>query len=909
MGSATLLVVLLGLFQEGPSSQKAAETVAAVRIDASPEDAARLAHYVEIKPGDVLRQEAVRHAVELLFATGEFEDVLVEAHPAKVANGIELVFRPIGAPFLKAVEIVGDRLLKPSAILEITKLHPGEPLWSARLDQAAQDVAVALTKEGYLEAQATADARRVPKGADAVFSIKAGPKVRVGRVDLQGVDAGERTLVGDLLRPGPGEVYRQEKAQQQAEEIRKRLARLGRWRAAVTPLAPYDPASGRVSLSFAVDPGPALFVEFRGARPPASLRKTIENLLRDGALRPDVLDEASERLEAEYQRHGYRDVSASHQEEPRPGGKVAVVYDIRLGEVAHVASVRIVGAETLTPAPLLATGAGAVLEDRTLEEDRRRLVDELEKRGYSEARVEIEVPDGGGSLPVVFRARPGAQTIVRAVGIESPVPLPKGTSLPTFRLQEGEPYRIRDLVRDRAELVAAYRAAGYLSAEVTHLANFSADKTEASVRLKVNPGPQSRIDRIVIAGLEATREEVVRRELQVKEGEPLAPPKVLESQRRLGALGVFQKVNISEMDPESVDHRSLVVTVEEAPQAAVAYSIGASETDLVRGSVEVTRRNLFGMDRTLSTFARFSFRGSRFLTTFREPYLLGKRQELFVTAFREDEERPNLFNYVRYGGIAQTARSLSLRWSAIMRYTFQATQVSHVQADLSEIDRQYTSYTLSGPSLSIVNDTRDDPIDPHQGRFLGADFQLSHRLLGGDSFVKGFLQSSVYQSLGPRVVAALGGRIGLARTLGLGVPQGLPLPERFFAGGDDTLRGFERDTAGPQVTSTSGKLVPAGGNALVLANAELRIDLWGGSSRGAQRGGNRQTLALAVFSDVGNVYPLVSNINLSDLRYTAGIGLRYKSPFGPIRLDWGFKLNRRDDEPLTRLHPTIGNAF
>jgi outer membrane protein assembly factor BamA len=110
----------------------------------------------------------------------------------------------------------------------------------------------------------------------------------------------------------------------------------------------------------------------------------------------------------------------------------------------------------------------------------------------------------------------------------------------------------------------------------------------------------------------------------------------------------------------------------------VAYGLSYAERDQIRLSAEVTRRNLAGLDRSLSTFARASFRGSRFLTTYREPYLLGRRQDLFVTGFREEEDRPG-FDFVRFGSLVQTARALSPRFSLILRYTFQETSVFNVE--------------------------------------------------------------------------------------------------------------------------------------------------------------------------------------------------------------------------------------
>jgi outer membrane protein insertion porin family len=458
-------------------------------------------------------------------------------------------------------------------------------------------------------------------------------------------------------------------------------------------------------------------------------------------------------------------------------------------------------------------------------------------------------------------------------------------------LQPGRPYRLRDLARDRDTLLAAYRDAGYPQVEVTPEVAYAEDG-QARVTLRVAPGPQVRVDHVVIAGLRGTREEVVRRELLVKEGEPLGLERVLESQRRLSALGIFERVSLAEMDPETSGERSVVVVAEEAPRTTVAYGIGYAERDLLRGSVEVTRRNLFGLDRSLSAFVRYSFRGSRLLATFREPWLLGRRQEFFATVFREEEDRTS-FDFVRGGALVQTVRQRG-PWSLIARYTYQLTDTFNID-NPDDVSREFTNSTVAGPSASVVNDTRDDPLDPHRGRFASADVQLSHAVLGGDNFVKGFLQATTYQRLAARVVLALSGRIGLARTFGES-PLFLPRPDRFYAGGDYSLRGFALDTVGPLAAGASGELVPVGGNAVLLGGAELRVD-------------TGRYFSLAAFTDAGNVYPLASDLELGDLRYTAGLGLRYRSALGPLRVDWGRKLNRRSGESAYRFHFALGYAF
>jgi outer membrane protein insertion porin family len=896
--TAALLLAHRLLAAAGAPAPPAADIVAAVRVEAPADDVPRLARYLGIPVGEPLDPARVRHAVELLYATGEFQDVVVETRQA--GAGLEVVFRPVPAPLLARVRVDGDRVLSTRAIRRITRLTEGEPLWPARLERAGRDVALALVAEGYLEAQVGAESRpprQAPPAranADAVFRVRAGPRARVSALRIDGAEPHQLPGLRDLARPRIGEVFREARAVRAADAMRRRLLEGGRWRASVERTESYDPRTAGVALAFEVSPGPRTYVEFRGARLPGPLRARLEALLRDGGLKGDVLEEAAERLEEDFRSRGHRDAAVSRREESRPAGQV-IVYEIAPGPVALVASVTIAGEGTEGLAELVNTRAAEPMRDALVEADVQALTTALEERGHIDPRVEAEVLEGGGYVPVLYRVRAGPRTIVTQLTVEAPAPPPAEGASRELRLRPGLPYRSRDLAQDRDTLLATYRNAGFLDVEVKTEVAFSEDRTEARVVLHVSPGAQTRVDHVVIAGLRHTRDEVVLRELSVQEGLPLGLQKVLDSQRRLGALGIFQRVTLSELDPETEGRRSIVVSAEEAPRTTIAYGIGYAERDLVRGSLEVTQRNLFGMDRSLSTFARGSFRGSRFLATFREPYLLGRRQDLFVTGFREEEDRVS-FDFVRYGGLLQTARSFTPSTSVIVRYSFQETDVFQVEVPLDELDRQFRTSTVSGPSASIVNDTRDDPLDPRRGHFVGADVQFSHAVLGGDSFLKSFVQASGYQRLTARVLLALSSRVGLARTFGLGEPLLLPLPDRFFAGGDYSLRGYATDTAGPLVPSATGRLVPTGGNALLVGGAELRLDAG-------------RNVSIAVFSEAGNVYPLVSDMDLGSLRYTAGLGLRYKSALGPLRIDWGYKLNRRDGESSSRVHFTVGHAF
>jgi outer membrane protein assembly complex protein YaeT len=881
-----LLVVGLGT----PVSAEDPPRVHSVRIEASPEEQARLARYVELKPGDPLDPALLRHAVGLIYATGAYEDVRVES--AETPDGVDLVVRPIPGPLLTEIRVTGDSAVSPADVRRIARLRLGEPLWSERLNAAAQAVALELADDGYLEALVTGEAVPAASGAVAEFHVSAGPRVHVYTVSIEGDATADELL--SLARPRAGEIWHRAEAKAAADKMRRALVGRGYWRAAVYVDESYDPTSGTLTLAFRVDRGPMMAAEVRGLDVSGSVRSDVETILRDNAARSDALEESVDHLEEALRSSGHRQARVRTHEETSPA-RTVVVFEGTAGALAEVAQVRIDSAASL-PIVSLATRVGQPVRDRDLDQDERTLSRLLQDRGYAEARVEADVPDGSGPLPVVFRVKAGARTEITAVEVRSPTALPAGGEKRELLTRVGRPYHPRDIVTDRNALAAAYRNGGYLSAEVHSELRFSEDRSELSVLFDVTPGPETRVDHVVISGLRHTHEDIVRRELRLKEGDPLGLEAVLESQRRLGSLGIFGNVSISEVDPESQAARSILVNVEERPLTGLAYSFGYSEQDHIRVSAEVTRRNLGGRDRSLSLLASAALKGGvRVFATYREPYLFGWHQEVFVTAFRQHEERVG-FQYDRYGLQLETARRLSPKWSLIGRYAAQQTHdiLDPNQAPV-EIDRAFEDSTFSGPSLSLVYDTRDDPLDPRRGEFLGADGQLSAHALGGESFVKGFVQAAAYRRLTDHLLLALSGRIGLARTFG-GDPDLLSRPDRFFAGGDYSLRGFELDRVGPLALSTAGTLVPTGGNAMVLGTVELRQDIG-------------RYFGVALFSDSGNVYTLVSDLTLDDIRYAAGLGLRYRSAFGPIRVDWGYKLNRRSGESASRLAVAIGHAF
>ena len=375
-----------------------------------------------------------------------------------------------------------------------------------------------------------------------------------------------------------------------------------------------------------------------------------------------------------------------------------------------------------------------------------------------------------------------------------------------------------------------------------------------------------------------------------------------------------------------------------------------------RGFFQIGRRNLWGRNRSINLFTRVSVRRKndpadsaaaaqannlgfneyRILATYREPRTFGLAWDVFVTGFVEQAIRPG-FDLFSRGFNAEIRRQLTPTINASVSYGLGQNNTTIEQLDPEDVqlvDRLFSEVRLSSFSGSLLRDTRDDVFDPSHGSVLSVDGQLAARAIGSEvGFVKTFMQAFVYRAV-PRtggIIFAGGARIGLAagfvrivprkvtprppseggstRTIEVLLPdRSLPISQRFFAGGDTTVRGFALDRLGVPRGLPGGTIndegFPQGGNAVIILNAEFRVPV-------------TRDLGVVGFIDAGNVYDHVSDASLGQIRAGVGFGVRYRSPIGPIRVDLGFKLDRQefgrgDDrklEPLTALHISIGQAF
>jgi outer membrane protein insertion porin family len=610
-------------------------------------------------------------------------------------------------------------------------------------------------------------------------------------------------------------------------------------------------------------------------------------------LSQDAIEETMSTIESDFVKRGYRDIEVDFKESPA-GSRMTGEFVARPGSAWVVGSIEYQtdGVPSPRVSPL---SAGVPWNDAEISAERTRLLIELVQQGYAGAVVTHEEQGDPGSARLIFKIVPGSLTTIGSVAIEgAPSAVDRGRdAVVELKTRESQPFRNADVARDRTALLTSLRDDGYVDARVEATVEFSDDRTKVDVNFHVTPGPRVRVGRILVVGLEVTKPVVVLRESRLKEGDLLSYQKLLDTQSSLSATGLFTNVQVRELTT-ATDQRDLIIEVTEGPRTTIIPGLGYQQTESWRGSAELTRLNVSGRGRTVSTFVRASVVGSKkAVVSFIEPYAFGRRQAVSLSLYGEDDRSRKAFDFQRVGFQIDTPFPIK-GGSIIARYTFQKTVTRNVATSCAEVDKTLCDGKISGPSIAYIHDTRNDPINPRRGTVYSMETLLSESKLGGDSFLKGRGFIAHYEEVQAGTVIAGAARIGLARAFGTSTD--LPLPERFFAGGPSVMRAFKTDEVGPGYYNGAGIFVPNGGNAFLALALEVRVDVF-------------RSLGFQVFGETGNVYPDVKSIDLKDLREVAGVGLTYRSPFGPLRLDWGFKLDRRPGESPHQLHLAVGYAF
>jgi outer membrane protein insertion porin family len=917
---------------------------------------------LETTEGAAFSTSDVRESLVHLMALGRFEDVRVSAEDTPA--GLRITYDLVPLRSVNGIVFRGELGLSARQLRnEVTNRYGPSPA-AARGEEMARALESYYHERGFLRAAVTPRVEVKP-GAEhstLVFDIVPGARATVGTVEIKATP--EAAAIGVVARLGlaRGEPFDptalRERAASYADELRSRG--FIETQVEVQPSPSSDDGSV-VDVAVRIARGPHVTIALRGDPLPATRKDELAVLRGGGTVDEDMLENEQWRLEDDLRAEGYRDAEVRQVREQRGPDEVAVVFTIKRGPQYRVGRVDITGTRHLPLTaikPSLRLVAGQWFVKSRLDGDVATLAERYRRDGFREAKIQAQVAAAGGaqpSLDVVLAVSEGPQTRIDAIEFGGNASLSRETLAQAAQVKPGAPYYDPDLSTARDAVLGEYLSRGYQLANVDLQTAFSADRTRATLKFAITEGPQIRVDHVLVVGNVRTKVDMIERESGLRRGMALSYLRLADAQNRLTALGLFRRVQVSELQHGSETDRDVLVTVEEGQPNTIGYGGGLEvasrgQTDVQtgvrnaqldfapRGFVEYGRRNLWGKNRSVNVFARAAIRTSaqsdafreyRLLGTYREPRAFGTALDFAFTAVTEQAIRSSFDlnrRQITLEGTHRFNRTVTLGG----RYQIGRTRLFNEQyseEDKLLIDRVYSpGVKISSFAASVTRDTRDDPAEPTRGALLLLDGTMAARRIGSDvGFVRGFAQAFAYRSL-PILrgsVLAVGARLGLvsgfARMIENLDENGRPIigpdgsvelkrthdvviSERFFAGGDNTVRGFEQDQLGvPEVLAANG--ASKGGNALVIFNGELRFPV-------LQKVG----LGGATFVDVGNVFNRVNDLDLGRMRTGFGFGIRWRSPVGPLRIDLGWKASQHrfangSLEPRLSPYVSIGQAF
>lgn len=947
------------------------QVVSSLTLVADPHlDVQELKPLVTLQPGSPFSGKQAQASIAALKAAGKFTSVDLSINPG--IAGLQLTFILEPAYYMGVVDFPGiTNRFSYTRLLQVVNLPDESPYDKGQLPAAENALVKFLHTNAYFQAQVHAEAQLDDRNqlANIIFHVATGKRAAIGNIRMEGPADGESSrlltalgswrarLSGALLKRGTS--YSPERMQRAVGLLKSTLAREKRLASVVRENPPqYHADSNRVDVSFHVEIGPLVTVRITGARlsviPFLSGReiKKLVPVYSEATIDRDLVEEGQRNLVDYFQSKGYFDAKVNMTFERQPS-QVLLVYEIDKGKRHKIEDISFHGnhhfrddqlrsALTIKKTHIWSRGA---ISQKLLQKSVDRLEARYREDGYEQIKVTPQVTDHEPQIDVTFNIVEGPQTLVAEVHVQgnANVPLDQLTQPHGFELRPGQPFSPNRVSNDRSRITATYLDRGFLNVEVKTTVNRSPnDPQRVAVSYEIAEHQRVRIHQVLYLGQQKTKLALLEKTANLSAESPMSQGRLLEAESQVYELGVFDWASVGPSKPIAAQtEEDALVKVHEASRNEITYGFGfeisrrggnvpsgtvalpglptvgigshqvaPDEASYAspRGSIEFSRRNLFGLGQTVALSLLASRLDQSILATYADPRF-HRSQWASLTSLSIERTTENPLFAASLGDASyQLERQISRKTNTRLqlRYDFNKTYLSELLVPELVLpqDRDIRLSTVSG---TLIRDTRDKPLDAHRGVYATIDLRISPSAFGSNvNFAKFFSQFAYYKPV-HATVWANSIRLGLAKSFD---GSFVPTSQLFFSGGGTSLRGFPLNEAGPQrivpfcnvLTGTTGCVnvtVPVGGRGLFIVNSELRFPL-----------GVAKNLGGVIFYDGGNVY---SAINLrsfaDDYSHTVGIGLRYSTPVGPVRVDLGRNLNPVPGLGATQYFITLGQSF
>lgn len=918
------------------------------------------------KAGQPFSKDKVDQTAAAIKAKGHFETVRIQVDPQ--ANGVRVLLILEPAIYFGVYQFPGAAEFTYSRLIQIANYPIQTPYNAGQVERDRQHLLIFFQQEGYFRAEVrpeiNVDATHAL--ANVVYRVTLGRRSKFGDVDIAGIPGPDQEklqhdLKGFLARARsasvrPGKPYHHSNLTKATQYLQAELQKRGLLGAQVELAgAEYHPDTNRADIHFHITPGSKTKVDITGAHVWGWTRKSLLPMYQGVGVDDETVQEGRQALASYFQGKGFFDVKVNARLQ-KTNQTDTVVYQIAKEKKHKVAEVGLTGNSQLKSSELTSHIAvekkhlfsSGKFSDQLVRTSVNNLKAVYQSEGFSSVQIVPSVANRGGDISVSFTVTEGPRDVVDSLSVEGADTFPRSQYAPNgLKVAAGQPYSASRVAADRATVVANYLRAGYLNSSFRETASAvsKSDPHRIKVVYHIYEGPKVDTDDVLTLGREHASQRMINSDTEsIKPGQPLTETGLFTAGSKLyDHTGVFDWAEVDLKRPITTQTKEdVLVKVHEAKKNDFTYGFGfevinrggsipsgtvalpnlppvglpsnvqTSQTTFYgpRGTAQYTRNNLRGKGESFS-FTGFAGRlDQRFAGYYIDPTFRWSPWKATTSVSYEKNEENPIFSSQQELGSLQIQRPIDKGQKNLLflRYGFTQTDLTRIliQALVPTADQHVRLSTLSA---NLTRDTRDNALDEHKGVLDSVEVDFNTTKLGSSvDFARLTGQAAFYKQKFHNIVWADSIRIGLAQQF---AGSRVPLSEQFFTGGGNSLRGFPLDGAGPQkqvyicangassCASPDEIQVPAGGNEMLIINSEARIPL-----------PIKQGLSVVPFYDGGNIFPSVGFHNFTSLySNNVGIGLRYATPVGPVRLDIGQNLNPIQGVKATQYFISIGQAF
>ncbi len=736
-------------------------------------------------------------------------------------------------------------------------------------------------------------------------------KLTVGRVDYIGNPAFSSKELAAQFKVSPGSKFDFVKSRKGIERLQKFYYKRDYLAARIQ--MDREDKDNQVNLHLRIESGKKVRIEYAGAEVSKSVRKKVQNTWQEGVSDRQRSQDAEEMLRAHFAKRGFLQAEVAGKVSEVPPDELKVVFEVKPGFRCEKVETVFIGATHENTDAIASRVRQIKLKGDTYVRPSKVMDDVTafyRQKGYLQTKVDfprLELDEARKFGKIIFSISEGPQVRVSKIGFEGNEALSSATLKGKLPLKEGAVLEPELLKKSKAAVAELYGRNGYRKPAIQQSVKLDEKQGQAEVSFTISEGIKSVIQSLKVEGENRVSEKYIREQLRIAEGEPLNVPETNQSIRNLYYTGAFSQVDISSepqkgtatenKETEKVD---VVVKVQEVTPYKFLYG---AYYDTGRGPgvlAQLENKNSLGNARIVGLRGRYDRDLQEARLYFSQP--LYRRHPFPTTAtlyYRNEKDYYEGLSAERYGLTIQQERTIKKHF--VLSYGYRLENVRSWYPDQHAPD---PPQAIVAPfTVSVTRNTRDDFLDPTRGSFTSVAMEYSPGLFSSSyGYVRNFTQYFKYFPLfkpgyapfqedakRPRTIYATGVRLGLMK----GFRDNFVIPtERFYAGGGTSVRGFGQDELGPHDAYGD----PLGGNAMIVLNNELRFPFV-------------SILDGVGFVDIGNVFPEVSDFRFSELRKTAGFGIRLRTPSLMLRFDYGIKLDRKPGESFGAFFFSIGQAY